>query len=302
MQMTGIHHVTAIAGAPAENVAFYTQALGLRLVKKTVNFDDPGTWHLYYGDQAGRPGSILTFFPFPGILPGRAGTGSATETAFRIAPGSVEDWLERFADLLAGERFPGFTFEPPLERFGEAVIRFTDPDGLPLSLVGRAGDSDFGAFDGVTLSLRDPGPTARLLTEVFGYAEAGQEGTRLRLQTAVDAPGNRVDLVPSDDRERRGAGTVHHVAFRTPSEADQLAWRERVLEYGIPVTEVKDRQYFRSIYFREPGGVLFEIATDPPGFTADEDPGSLGSGLKLPPWLESRRPSIEARLPSLTPS
>lgn len=298
MKSPGLHHVTAIAGDARRNVSFYTSVLDLRLTKKTVNFDDPGTYHLYYGDQAGSPGSILTFFPFIDAQPGRTGFGSTSETAIVAAPGSLKGWLERFADARAGGRFGLFGFEAPSERFGQSVIRFRDPDGLRLALIEQPIDSpQHGQFHSVTLALHEIGPTARVLEEVLGMTPSGSEGDRVRY-TFSDGPG-AVDLTPSTERIRRGSGTVHHVAFRARTEEEQLQWQDRVMSAGIPVTEVKDRQYFKSIYFREPGGVLFEIATDPPGFTVDEPLEGLGQTLKLPSWLEPRRDAIVRRLPDL---
>lgn len=298
MNIPGLHHITAIAGDARQNVAFYTSVLDLRLAKKTVNFDDPGTYHLYYGDQTGSPGSILTFFPFAGAQPGRAGFGSTSETALATEPGSLEGWMERFADVRADGRFGLFDFEAPSERYGQRVLRFRDPDGLSLALIERPEESpQHGRFHSVTLALQEVGPTAKVLEEVLGMTPSGSEDDRIRY-TFADGPG-AVDLMPSSERERRGSGTVHHVAFRARDEEDQLRWQDRVMSAGIPVTEVKDRQYFKSIYFREPGGVLFEIATDPPGFTVDEPMDKLGQTLKLPSWLEPRREAIQRRLPNL---
>ncbi|MCU0226403.1 MAG: ring-cleaving dioxygenase [Bryobacterales bacterium] len=312
--IAGIHHVTAIASDPKRNVAYYEQQLGLRLVKTTVNFDDPGAYHLYYGDDAGVPGTILTFFPWPGATPGRAGTGMTMATAFQVAPGAVDFWMGRFADR-------ALDFEAPVERFGQRVLPFRDPDGMPLELVEHAPASispvtpgrvsahsgipvemAIHGFHGVSLCVPSADATGRLLTEVFGYQSAGQQGDRYRFVSPEAGIGASVDLVCTSGelvRGRSGAGTVHHVAFRARTNEEQLTWREHLLQAGYSPTPVLDRNYFQSIYFREPGGVLFEIATDPPGFTADEDLDSLGSALKLPAWLEPRRESIAARLPGL---
>ncbi|MFT5144695.1 MAG: glyoxalase family protein [Rhodothermales bacterium] len=300
MNTPGIHHVTAIAGTASRNVAFYRDALGLRLVKKTVNFDDPYTYHLYYGDRTGQPGSILTFFPFADAQPGRTGTGMVQETAFSVAPDSLDSWLERFAQMSAQDTYPGFDFSAPESRFGETVLRFTDPDGLHLAFVGRE-DSQVphGTFDAVTLGSRDPEATAGVLTDVLGYSHEAEETGRSRFISGHGGSADRIDLIQSSELRRPGAGTVHHVAFRAADPDEQLEWQDRVAEAGLSVTEVKDRQYFKSIYFREPGGVLFEIATDPPGFSVDEPEETMGEALKLPPWLESRREAIAARLPSL---
>ncbi|MDX1547099.1 MAG: ring-cleaving dioxygenase [Rhodothermales bacterium] len=297
MTLPGIHHVTAIAGPPQRLVDFYTGVLGLRLVKKTVNFDDPGTYHLYFGDDQGRPGSILTFFPWANAAPGHTGSGMAGATAFAVPPGTLDAWTHRLAAA-------GHDVDAPFMRMDERVLALRDPDGLPLELIeaesvrGADGHALHG-FHGTTLHLAAPEHTARLLTDVFGYAPDGEEDGRLRFRAAGGDRAALVDLVPAEARGRAGAGTVHHVAFRARDDAEQLAWQEAVRSTGLFVTDVKDRNYFRSIYFREPGGVLFEIATDPPGFTADEDLGALGTSLKLPAWLEPRRAQIEAQLPPL---
>ena len=301
--IAGIHHVTAMAGDPQANVDFYTGVLGLRLVKKTVNFDDPGTYHLYYGDEVGHPGTIITFFPWPMARRGVQGAGQATVTSFSVPQGSLGWWTERLAGL-------GVTFQDPRPRFDEEVLTLLDPDGLRLELVTREDDGRapwtggpvpaehaVRGFDGVTLTEWNPEVTAEVLTGTLGFQPAGQQGERFRFT----AGSSRVDVLasPAGSRGRVSAGTVHHVAWRAADEADQLAWREAVAESGLHVTPVLDRQYFRSIYFREPGGVLFEIATDPPGFTFDEPVESLGSALKLPPWLEPERQRIEGALPPI---
>jgi glyoxalase family protein len=298
--LSGFHHVTGIAGPAQPNVDFYTGVLGLRLVKRTVNFDDPGTYHLYYGDALGRPGTILTFFPWERAVPGRVGAGMPSAVALSAPAGSVDAWMGRFADR-------ALDFDAPRERFGDPVLPFMDPDGLTLELVahdgaeadGPLGEHGIGGVHSVTLALRNPPTSAWVLTEVFGWEEVGEEDGRLRFGPPGATEGF-IDLVPTDATGRAAAGTVHHVAFRVRDDAEQEVWRERLREAGLIATEVKDRQYFRSIYFREPGGVLFEIATDGPGFTADEDTDALGTALQLPPWLERRRPAIEARLPALT--
>jgi glyoxalase family protein len=280
MKIPGIHHITAIASDPQRNLDFYTQTLGLRLVKLTVNFDDPGTYHLYFGDKSGTPGSILTFFPWPGAPRGRHGNSQATVISFGVP--SLEGWSARLPDARL------------VQRFGVDVLSFTDPDGLQLELVPSGGTG----FAGVTLSESGYESTAKLLLETFGYTLQGNEGNRYRY---VSTAGNFVDLVCQPDARRgaMGAGTVHHVAFRAESDAIQKDWRRDLLKLNYDVTPVLDRQYFHSIYFNEPGGVLFEIATDPPGFATDETPDNLGTHLKLPPWLEPARPEIEASLPPL---
>jgi predicted esterase/catechol 2,3-dioxygenase-like lactoylglutathione lyase family enzyme len=305
----GIHHITALAGDPARNVAFYTGVMGLRLVKRTVNFDDPGTWHLYYGDEAGRPGAILTFFPFPAMSEGRHGTGQAVEIGFAIRRASLGYWMGRLTEKRIG-------FEGPMDRFGERVLRFKDPDGLQLELVTdpAAGDREgwsgsevpaehaLRGFHGVTLWEQDYELTAKLLTERLGFEAAGREESRFRFTIPGSRePGAIVEIrcISNFWSGVLGAGTVHHVAFRAADEADQSNMREALVRDGLDVTPTLDRNYFRSVYFREPGGVLFEIATDPPGFTADEPLERLGSVLKLPEWLERRRDTIERLLPPL---
>jgi glyoxalase family protein len=304
--MRGLHHVTAIASGAQANLDFYTDVLGLRLVKRTVNFDAPDTYHFYFGDAAGNPGSLLTFFPFENAAPGRSGPGMAETTAFAIPEAAFEPWMVRLAE--AGRDFDG-----PTTRFGERMLGLRDPDGLRIELVAEAGLNSGGGWAGgpvpvaqaihhlhsVTLCVEAPERTARLLTETFGYAALGEEAGRRRFRARGGGPAGIVDLEcqPERMRGRLGAGTVHHIAFRARDEAQQLAWREAVTALGLDVTPVLDREYFRSIYFREPGGVLFEIATDPPGFAVDEAPEALGTGLKLPPWLEPRRAEIERRLP-----
>jgi glyoxalase family protein len=301
--IAGIHHVTAMASDPQANVDFYTGVLGLRLVKKTVNFDDPGTYHLYYGDEVGHPGTIMTFFPWPMARRGVQGAGQATVTAFSVPEGSLGFWTERLKSL-------GILFDGPKTRFEEEVLTVLDPDGLRLELVARAGDERPGwekgpvqpehavrGFDGVTLTEWNLDVTESVIAGTLGFQRVGEQGDRVRFA----AGSSRVDVLasPSAARGHISAGTVHHVAFRAADEADQLAWREAIAESDLYVTPVLDRQYFRSIYFREPGGVLFEIATDPPGFTRDEPVESLGTGLKLPPWLEESRSRIEAVLPPI---
>jgi glyoxalase family protein len=305
----GIHHVTAIAGGPQRNLDFHTQVLGLRLVKKTVNFDDPGSYHFYFGDATGAPGTILTFFPWPDAYPGRAGSGMAAATAFSVPAASLDYWMDRLAELHDD-------FDAPVTRLGEQILTLRDPDGLVLEFVfaGAAESSEpeptwgyaavpgahrLRGFHSVTLCVADPGPTATLLTETFGYEAAGGDSGRLRFRSPSGANAAIVDLLRSAEpppRGRMGSGTVHHVAFRAQDEEQQRAWREVVAALGFNVTAVLDRQYFRSIYFREHGGVLFEIATDPPGFQADESFEELGTHLKLPLWLEPQREVIERKL------
>jgi glyoxalase family protein len=301
----GIHHVTAIAGDPQQNIDFYSSFLGLRLVKLTVNYDDPETYHLYYGDEDGHPGTILTFFPWPGAPAGRKGVGQATTTSFSIPRESLGFWMER----LKGHRVP---FDGPTERFDEQLISFTDPDGLNLELVARAGDSLGGwskgpvpkehlirGFSGVTLSEEGYERTSSLLTKTMGFNLVKQEGDRFRYAARGGGPGALVDILCQPDA-RPGVvsvGTVHHVAWRTADDEQQKLWREDLVRAGLNVTPIIDRRYFHSIYFREPGGILFEIATDPPGFTVDERKEELGTRLMLPPQLEPFREQLSQALP-----
>jgi glyoxalase family protein len=303
-----LHHVTAIASNPQANVDFYVSVLGLRLVKRTVNFDDPTTYHLYYGDDVGSPGTILTFFPWPGASRGVRGTGQTTATAFAVPPESLEWWMDR----LAGN---AVDFAAVEDRFGERVLALRDPDDLAIELVeqssvaGRRWWKDgfvprayaIRGFHGVTITEEGYERTAMLLSETMGFRSVGQEQSRFRYASGQDVPGAIVDVIcaPGLRSGRVVAGSVHHIAFRCDTDGDQIEWQQRVAAAGMNVTPVLDRQYFRSIYFREPGGVLFEIATDPPGFTLDEKPEALGTALRLPSWLEPRRPFIEERLPRL---
>jgi glyoxalase family protein len=305
--ISGIHHVTAIASDPQRNYDFYTQVLGLRLVKLTINFDDPGTYHLYFGNEDGAPGSILTFFPWPGVPRGIIGNGQVSSTAFAVPGGSVDFWTTRLREHGAVPDDAGV-------RFGERVIRFADRDGMPLEIVGtpRADPARAWAgstvprahavcgFHSATLSEEGYEKTAALLFEVMGLTLVGSEANRYRY-AAGDRPGAIVDVLCTPDGRpgRLGGGTVHHIAFRTPDDARQATWRTTLVERGYNVSPIMDRNYFHSIYFREPGGILFEIATDPPGFAIDESTEHLGEHLKLPRWLEPQRAIIEARLPPL---
>ncbi|KUP97386.1 ring-cleaving dioxygenase [Thermobifida cellulosilytica] len=307
----GIHHVTAIAGDPLANADFYRNVLGMRLVKQTVNFDSPDTYHLYYGDRAGNPGTVMTFFPWPEAPRGRLGAGQATVTSFSVPEGSLGWWQRHLAAL-------GVPASRPAERIGEDVLSLRDPDGLVLELVASPDHHDTDPWDGggvpaehavrgiraVTLTERNPEPTAAMLQEQLGFTLTEEEGDRLRFRTgaAGEAVGTVLDVVaaPTARIGEVAVGTVHHVAYRAPDQQVQLDWRRELLEAGVRVTEVRDRSYFTSIYFREPGGVLLEIATDGPGFDYDEPLLELGRRLRLPPWLEPRRDQILRALPELT--
>jgi glyoxalase family protein len=306
--IVGLHHVTAIASAPQRNLDFYTELLGLRFVKRTVNFDDPGTYHFYFGDDTGSPGTILTFFPWPHATRGSLGIGETSATAFLVPKASLLFWQQR---LLEG----GVPVEEGDIRFGDPVLRFADPDGMQLELVGRDVDSPKHAprtstvpaehsirgFFGVTLCEAGFEGTAAVLTKM-GFSQTSQEGNRYRFSASGDALGSHVDVLVQTQLMygRMGAGSVHHIAFRAPNDTEQLQWREEVSALKLDVTPVLDRTYFHSIYFREPGGVLFEIATDPPGFIWDEPIESLGEALKLPSWYESKRNVIEGLVPPIT--
>lgn len=304
----GIHHVTAIAGDAQHNIDFYAGFLGLRLVKLTVNFDDPGSYHLYYGDEIGHPGTVMTFFAWPNGGRGRVGIAQVGVTAFAIRPASLPFWSERLGGF-------GIPVEEPTERFDEQVLTFQDPDGLLLELVAHPGAEDLPSweggpvagehalrgFHGVTLFEEGFAHTQRLLTDTLGFLRLAEEGSTFRYRSQDGGPGALVDLraAPNLPVGRVGIGAVHHVAWRVPDDATQQALRARLDELDYNVTPVLDREYFHSVYFPEPGGVLFEIATDPPGFTIDESVAELGSHLKLPPWLEPHREEIVRRLPPL---
>ncbi|HET8631705.1 MAG TPA: VOC family protein [Thermomicrobiales bacterium] len=307
-RLLGIHHVSAIARDPRRNVEFYTGVLGLRLVKRTVNFDAPQGYHLYYGDDTGTPGTLLTFFPLPQAKDGRQGVGQTAAVGLAIPPASLGYWLARFVRH-------GVPHEGPATRFGERVLAFRDPDGLALELVASAGAAARPGRDGgpvpaehairglhhVTLWEEDGARTAAFLTDTLGFRPVGEEGGLTRYTTGDGGPGALVDV-----RHARGfwpgvvaAGAVHHVAWRVADGARLADWRERLVAAGRDATDVRDRLYFRSVYFHEPGGALCELATDGPGFAVDEPPAHLGETLTLPPWLEGRRAEIERRLPPL---
>ena len=309
MNLLGLHHITAMASDPRANFDFYTRVLGLRFIKKSVNQDDPGTYHLYYGDYAGSPGTAITFFPWPGLRRGRPGTGQAYATAFSIPAGSLAFWQERLVKL-------GIATEPVTTRFGDQVLTAFDPDGLRLELVAThepdlrppAPSKDVPAAHGIrgfhssTLGLVNAQATATVLTKVMGYRLAAEDGPRARYTISAGGPGTYVDLLtdPSLPRGLNGAGTIHHVAFRTPTDASQSQAHTEIAKTGLHISPIIDRAYFKSIYYREPAGVLFEIATDQPGFAIDEPIESLGTKLGLPPHLEPHRAELEAALPALT--
>ena len=298
----GLHHVTATASDPQKNLDFYTKVLGLRLVKLTVNFDDPGTYHFYFGDGDGHPGTILTFFPWPGAKRGAAGNGQTTETAFAVPPGSLDFWRTRL-------EASGVKSETLTAHFGDSGLRFEDPDGMMVALIEDADAPEshlwtqggvpiaaaIRGFHSVTLSLADYGPTAQLLTEQMGFRLENSEGARRRFAIGAGGASRTVDIVsrPESPQARSGVGTVHHIAWRVADDPAQETRRKQLTAARYNVSPVMDREYFHSIYFREPGGVLFEIATDPPGFTVDEPLESLGTHLKLPAQYEAAREQIE---------
>jgi glyoxalase family protein len=307
--MPGIHHVTAISGDPFKNLRFYTRDLGLRFVKKTVNFDDPSTYHFYFGDETGHPGTILTFFPWMNATAGQRGVGQASQTAFRVPLRSIGYWTDRFIEK-------GISYEKPEKRFGENVLPFADQDGMALALVGIAdaenepgwsngdvpSEHAIRGLQGVTLLLDSAQKTAAILTDVFGFREVAREGSTIRFTAAGDVKGSVVDIheAAGVPRHHQGRGSVHHIAFRAADDAQLAQMTEKLIgDHARHPTDQKDRKYFRSIYFREPGGVLFEIATDIPGFAVDEPVEALGQHLKLPEFLESRRKEIEGLLPVL---
>lgn len=304
----GIHHITAIAGDAKKNYDFYTRVLGLRLVKKTVNFDDPETYHFYFGDEVGTPGTILTFFPWQGISSGRRGSRQVTEIGYAVPEGSLDFWIKRFEDN-------NVTYNKVAEKFGEQYLTFLDPDGLKFELtvpkvvdirkpwvtaeVGEAFATR--GFHHITITTNKKDATAKVLTDVLGYHLLEEHVNRYRFVTDTVENANIVDLVeaPGESAGHVAGGSVHHVAFRVENEEVLMHYRQKVLEAGLQITEKIDRNYFYSLYFREPGGVLFEIATDNPGFATDETVGELGKGLKLPAQYEPYRAQLEKVLPSL---
>lgn len=301
MHTDGIHHITAIVGKPQENVDFYAGILGLRLVKKTVNFDDPGTYHLYFGDEAGKPGTIMTFFPWPDAYRGRVGSGQVGTTSFVVPEGTLPFWEERLLKFNVEYR--------KTVRFQEEFLEFIDPHGLQLEIVARSegekskwsfggvtSDNAIKGFGGAVLFSAAPHETAKVLSDIMGLVHIGQEGDYLRFKAKGDI-GNVIDIKLSPEaRGVSGVGTVHHIAWRAASYEDHEKWQKHVKAHDLHVTEIIDRQYFNAIYFREEGQILFEIATDPPGFARDETEEDLGKSLLLPPWLEPHREQIQNHL------
>jgi glyoxalase family protein len=322
MRTRGIHHITAIASEPRRNLAFYTNVLGLRLVKRTVNFDDPGSYHFYFGDNVGTPGTIITFFPWPGAPRGVRGSGQVVVVSFEVPRESFDFWKARLRDNNAEEIAP---------RFDESVLRFVDPDGLLIELVmpsvadkspdqslkvaprdlstsfhsGRDDEAGHAirGFAAPTLQVSRPSETEKLLHEILGLEFVAEENKRRRFRGNGNTAASFIDIMPAEERPGRiAAGTVHHIAFRAADDEEQLRWREQLVETGFAVSPVMERNYFRSIYFREPSGILFEIATDGPGFVIDEPVESLRETLKLPPAYEAMRSEIERVLPPLNGS
>lgn len=305
--INGLHHVTTIAGDTQRNVDYYTDILGLRLVKKTVNFDAPDVYHLYYGNETGSPGTILTFFPYGSIPRGRKGVGQLTYTAFSAPIASLRFWMDRLHER-------NIPYAGPYRRFSETFVRFEDYDGMGIELVFNDDDQRSGwdngripaeyairGFHTVTLNEVNPDKTIKLLTETMQHTLVGEEEGRFRFKVGSGGPGNFVDVLhsPKDVHALQGAGSVHHVAFSTNTDETQILIQHQLAELGYHVTPVQDRNYFHSIYFREPGGILFEVATNPPGFAIDESVAELGTGLKLPSQYESRRASLEQALPKI---
>lgn len=306
-KILGIHHITAIAGDAKRNFDFYTKVLGLRFIKKTVNFDDPQTYHFYFGDESGNAGTILTFFPWGDrVHQGRRGAGMATEIGYAVPKGSLDFWKKHFEEN-------NILYNNASEKFGEKYLPFLDPDGLKLELIETddtrtpwttsAIDANVATrgFHNITLTLKDIKPTAAILVNVFGYELAAQEGNRYRYVTNAVDNAAIVDLVelPTEERGIVAGGTVHHVAFRVKDDETLMAFREKIEKMGLHITPWIDRNYFHSLYFREPGGVLFEIATENPGFTVDETKEELGQHLKLPAQYEPQRAEIEKVLDKL---
>jgi len=306
--INGIHHITALASDPQRNLDFYACILGLRLVKRTVNFDAPDVYHLYYGDEIGQPGTILTFFPFPNAVRGKRGTGEISAVAFQVPPAALEFWVERLSKY-------GIHIDGPFNRFGDEFISFQDPDGMTVELVFSASQFAFRHWSGspissefsirrlhsATLTVARREETDWILQNLLELGLSAQDDARFRYVSGTREGEATVDLLVRKDLPiaRQSAGSVHHIAWRTTDSAGQMKWRKAIADSGMHVTEILDRQYFQSIYFREPGGILFEIATDTPGFAVDEKVENLGVELKLPPWLESERQKLERLLPPI---
>ena len=305
----GLHHVTATVDDAQDDIDFAVGALGLRLVKKTVNFDNHFVYHFYYGDEHGTPGTIWTTFPYKGhgVPVGRKGAGQITTTSFSVPGGSLTSWRMRLADR-------GIAVTDLEDRFGDAVIACADPSGLEFELIANKNDhrkpwlpegldaeTAIHGLHSVTMVVRTKGPTLQFMTGVLGYRVIEEEGQRTRVGVHGGGPGKAIDVVedPKAPAAMNGLGTVHHVAMSVATAEHQLQMREELLRVGARVTEVRDRCYFTSIYFREPGGILFEIATAKPGFTIDEELDALGTGLKLPPWEEAARAQIEVGLDAI---
>jgi glyoxalase family protein len=310
MPILGLHHVTATVDDAQDDLDFCLEALGLRLVKKTVNFDNHFVYHFYYGDERGAPGTIWTTFPYKGhgVRVGTKGAGQATVTSLSVPTGALDFWRHHLADH-------GIAVTDLPARFDDPVIRFADRSGLTFELIatgrdgrhpwvadGFAADQAIRGLHSVTLVVRDAAPTIDLLTRLLGYTVTDRMDVRFRLGVNGGGPGRTIDVAEHPEAEHaiNGLGTVHHVAMAIPSADEQLQLREALIRYGCKVTEVRDRCYFQSIYFREPGGVLFEVATMAPGFAVDEEVASLGRTLKLPPWEEPNRARIEEMLPMVT--
>lgn len=307
-KILGLHHITAIANNARRNADFYTKVLGLRMVKKTVNFDDPTTYHFYYGNEKGEPGTILTFFPWEGIGKGENGTGMATNIGYAVPADSLQFWKNRFKKF-------GIKYAEAKESFGEQSISFVDPDGLEFNLiVGNKADNRkqwltaeinenvaVKGFHSVTLTLKSLGPTAAILTDVLGYTLKGQEGNKYRFSTETVDTGAIIDIIeaPEMPAGKSAGGTNHHIAFRVKDEESLMEFRRKIAAKNIGITNKIDRDYFFSVYFREPGGVLFELATENPGFTVDEPLEELGKTLKLPKQYENSRTKIEKALPDI---
>ena len=304
-QSTGIHHISSMVQDPQRTLDFYGQVLGLRFVKQTVNFDDPGTYHLYFGDEVGTPGTVITFFPIPGLGKGQVGSGQVGVTTYLVPAGSLPFWEERLQQQGIAT--------VATERFGEASLLFEDPDGLVVELVARPSSKQtrwvipgitereaIVGFAGATLLSKAPDETVRLLTELFGFERVAEDDEWVRLKGSADY-GNVIDvkktILPNGVP---GTGTVHHIAWRISDGEHYPTWQDAIFDLGLRPTEVKERNYFRSVYFHDAGRILHELATDVPGFTVDESVDTLGETLRLPPWLEANRDKIVRTLPAIT--